>query len=67
MMQDVENALNNITTAIFSGNGCSCIAGSVLVLQDTIYDTFLDQLTERAKKIKLGSPLDEESQMGPVE
>jgi aldehyde dehydrogenase (NAD+)/betaine-aldehyde dehydrogenase len=63
---DVENALNNITTAIFSGNGCSCIAGSVLVLQDTIYDTFLDQLTERAKKIKLGSPLDEDSQMGPL-
>ena len=63
---DVENALNNITTAIFSGNGCSCIAGSVLVLQDTIYDSFLDQLTDRAKKIKLGSPLDEESQMGPL-
>ena len=43
-----------------------CIAGSVLILQDTIYDTFLDQLTERAKKIKLGSPLDEDSQMGPL-
>ena len=63
---DTENALNNITTAIFSGNGCSCIAGSVLVLQDTIYDTFLAQLTERAKKIKLGSPLNDDSQMGPL-
>jgi acyl-CoA reductase-like NAD-dependent aldehyde dehydrogenase len=63
---DTENALNNITTAIFSGNGCSCIAGSVLVLQDTIYDSFLGQLTERASNIKLGSPLNDESQMGPL-
>jgi aldehyde dehydrogenase (NAD+)/betaine-aldehyde dehydrogenase len=63
---DSENALNNITTAIFSGNGCSCIAGSVLVLQETIYDSFLEQLSDRAKKIKLGSPLNEDSQMGPL-
>ena len=63
---DTENALNNITTAIFSGNGCSCIAGSVLVLQETIYDSFLEQLSGRAKKIKLGSPLSEDSQMGPL-
>ena len=63
---DTENALNNITTAIFSGNGCSCIAGSVLVLQETIYDSFLEQLSDRAKKIKLGSPLSEDSQMGPL-
>ena len=63
---DTENALNNITTAIFSGNGCSCIAGSVLVLQETIYDSFLEQLSDRAKKIKLGSPLNEDSQMGPL-
>tara|TARA_B100001057_G_scaffold86111_1_gene81971 strand:- start:657 stop:2135 length:1479 start_codon:yes stop_codon:yes gene_type:complete len=63
---DTENALNNITTAIFSGNGCSCIAGSVLVLQDTIYDSFLEDLSKRAQKIKLGSPLNEDSQMGPL-
>ena len=63
---DTENALNNITTAIFSGNGCSCIAGSVLVLQETIYDSFLEQLSDRAKKIKLGSPLSADSQMGPL-
>ena len=63
---DTENALNNITTAIFSGNGCSCIAGSVLVLQETIYNSFLEQLSGRAKKIKLGSPLSEDSQMGPL-
>ena len=63
---DVENALNNITTAIFSGNGCSCIAGSVLILHDKIYDEFLHQLKNRAESIKLGSPLEAETQMGPL-
>ncbi len=62
----IDNALNNITTAIFSGNGCSCIAGSVLILQNGIYDSFLNSLKERAENIKLGSPLDEDSQMGPL-
>ena len=63
---DIDNALNNITTAIFSGNGCSCIAGSVLILQNGIYDSFLNSLKERAENIKLGSPLEEDSQMGPL-
>ena len=63
---DIDNALNNITTAIFSGNGCSCIAGSVLILQNGIYDSFLNSLKERAESIKLGSPLEEDSQMGPL-
>ena len=63
---DQENAVNNIMTAIFSGNGCSCIAGSLLILHEKIYDTFLEKLVSRAKDIKLGSPLDDQSQMGPL-
>jgi len=63
---DQDNALNNIMTAIFSGNGCSCIAGSLLILNENIYDTFLEKLVSRAKDIKLGSPLDDQSQMGPL-
>ena len=63
---DQENALNGITAGIFGASGQSCIAGSRLYLQKKIYDNFLDKLIERANKIKLGSPLDPDTQMGPL-
>ena len=63
---DQENALNGITAGIFGASGQSCIAGSRLYLQKKIYDNFLDKLIEQANKIKLGSPLDPDTQMGPL-
>ena len=63
---DQDNALNGITAGIFGASGQSCIAGSRLYLQKKIYDNFLDKLIERANKIKLGSPLDPDTQMGPL-
>ena len=61
-----ENALNGITAGIFGASGQSCIAGSRLYIQSKIYDEFLDKLVAKAKKIKLGSPMDEDTQMGPL-
>lgn len=63
---DQENALNGITAGIFGASGQSCIAGSRLYLQKKIYDNFLDKLIERANKIKLGSPMNPDTQMGPL-
>jgi acyl-CoA reductase-like NAD-dependent aldehyde dehydrogenase len=63
---DQENALNGITAGIFGASGQSCIAGSRLYLHDKIYDEFLNKLIEKAKKIKLGGPMNEETQMGPL-
>ncbi|MSP10699.1 MAG: aldehyde dehydrogenase [Pelagibacteraceae bacterium] len=63
---DQENALNGITAGIFAASGQSCIAGSRLYIQSKIYDEFLDKLVAKAKKIKLGSPMDSETQMGPL-
>jgi len=63
---DQENALNGITAGIFGASGQSCIAGSRLYIQSKIYDEFLNKLVEKAKKIKLGSPMDPETQMGPL-
>ena len=61
-----ENAINGITAGIFGASGQSCIAGSRLYLQDKIYDEFLDKLTKRANKIKIGTPMDPETEMGPL-
>jgi len=61
-----ENAINGITARIFGASGQSCIAGSRLYLQKGIYNEFLDKLTARAEKIKIGAPMDPESEMGPI-
>ena len=63
---DQENALNGITAGIFGASGQSCIAGSRLYIQSEIYDDFLNKLVEKAKKIKLGDPMDLNAQMGPL-
>ena len=61
-----ENAINGITAGIFGASGQSCIAGSRLYLQKGIYNEFLDKLAARAEKIKIGAPMDPESEMGPI-
>ena len=61
-----ENALNGITAGIFGASGQSCIAGSRLYIQSGIYDEFLNKLVAKAEKIKLGVPMDKDTQMGPL-
>ena len=63
---DQENALNGITAGIFGASGQSCIAGSRLYLHEKIYDEFLNKLIDKAKKIKLGGPMEPDTQMGPL-
>ena len=63
---DEENALNGITAGIFGASGQSCIAGSRLYIQNSIYGNFLEKLVKRANKIKLGPPMKSDTQMGPL-
>jgi len=63
---DQENALNGIIAGIFGASGQSCIAGSRLYIQKNIYDNFLDKLVSYANKIKLGNPMNSDTQMGPI-
>ncbi|MDA7783257.1 aldehyde dehydrogenase [Candidatus Pelagibacter sp.] len=63
---DQENALNGITAGIFAASGQSCIAGSRLYIQSKIYDEFLNKLISKAENIKLGAPMDPDTQMGPL-
>ena len=63
---DQENALNGITAGIFGASGQSCIAGSRLYLQSNIYEEFFKKLILKAEKIKLGGPMEKDTQMGPL-
>ena len=63
---DQDNAINGITAGIFGASGKSCIAGSRLYIQKGIYNEFLDKLAKRAEKIKIGAPMDPDTEMGPL-
>ena len=63
---DLESASNGIVAGIFGASGQSCVAGSRLYVQDSVADGFLDNLVSKASGIKIGDPLEEDSQMGPL-
>lgn len=63
---DLESAVNGVMAGIFGASGQSCVAGSRLYLQEKIADAFLDDLTARAGRIRIGDPLAEATQMGPL-
>lgn len=59
-------AVNGAAWAIFHNQGQACIAGSRLVLHEKIADAFLEKFIPLARSIRLGNPLDPNTEMGPV-
>lgn len=63
---DLDAAVNGVVAGIFAATGQTCIAGSRLLVERSIHDEMVDRLSERASSIRLGDPMDPESEMGPV-
>jgi len=63
---DLESAVNGSVAGIFGATGQSCVAGSRLIVQDSIADEFLSQMTAIAEKIRIGDPQADETEMGPL-
>jgi aldehyde dehydrogenase (NAD+) len=63
---EMDNAVNGVLGGIFGFNGQICVAGSRVLLHSRIADEFLDRLVRRARTIKLGDPMDIETEMGPI-
>ena len=63
---NIESAVNGSIAGIFGASGQSCVAGSRLYLHNSIADEFLDKMLQQAQTIKLGDPLDDATQMGPL-
>ena len=61
-----DSAVNGALSAIFGASGQSCVAGSRLLLQDTIADAFLQRMVAMAGQIKIGDPLADDTEMGPI-
>ncbi|AIL62259.1 aldehyde dehydrogenase family protein [Pseudomonas alkylphenolica] len=63
---NLDAAVNGAAWAIFHNQGQACIAGSRLLLQESIADEFLERFITLARSIRLGDPLDPNTEMGPL-
>jgi aldehyde dehydrogenase (NAD+)/betaine-aldehyde dehydrogenase len=63
---DVEAAVNGSAFAIFHNQGQACIAGSRLLLHESVADAFLDRFLALARSIRVGDPLAPGTEMGPL-
>ncbi len=63
---NLEDAVNGAVSGIFAATGQTCIAGSRLLLQEDIHDQFMEKLIALAKTARMGNPMNEDTQVGPI-
>jgi len=63
---NLQAAVGGSAFAIFHNQGQACIAGSRIIVHEDIADEFLERFVKLAKSIRLGDPLDPETEMGPL-
>ncbi len=63
---DLEIAAKAAANAIFRNSGQVCVAGSRLLVESSIRDSFLDRLVEITAKLRVGDPLDAQNDIGAV-
>ncbi|WP_329378495.1 aldehyde dehydrogenase family protein [Streptomyces sp. NBC_01716] len=62
----VDQAVEGIVTGIFFNQGHVCCAGSRLLVQESVADEILHRLKERVARLRLGDPLDKNTDIGAV-
>ncbi|MGE0218199.1 aldehyde dehydrogenase [Mycolicibacterium sp.] len=63
---DLAAGLEGVVGGIFAAAGQTCIAGSRILVQRGVYDEFLDRFAERVARIRLGDPLDWDTEVGTI-
>jgi acyl-CoA reductase-like NAD-dependent aldehyde dehydrogenase len=63
---DLDRAIVGAQSAIFAGAGQSCVAGSRLLVQRSVHAEFVERLARASERIPVGSPLDDQTQIGPI-
>ncbi|MFK0006150.1 aldehyde dehydrogenase family protein [Paenarthrobacter sp. NPDC090520] len=63
---DLERAADGAISAIFSGAGQSCVAGSRLLVERTVHARFVELVADRAARLRVGDPLDASTEVGPI-
>src|SRR6201998_509897 len=63
---DLDRALDAVVFMIYSLNGERCTSASRLLIQQGIAEKFVENLTARVKALKVGHPLDPQTEIGPL-
>lgn len=63
---DVPSAAMGIVAGIFAAGGQTCVAGSRVFVARPVFDEVLSLVTARAESIRIGDPLDAETELGPL-
>lgn len=63
---DFEDTVDNVVRAAFSNQGQICLCGSRIYIERPIYDRFKQAFVEKVKQIKIGDPLDADTQHGAL-
>ena len=63
---DLEQAVSTAVTARMINNGQSCIAAKRFIIHEKIYDEFLKRFVAGVSAIRIGDPMDEKVQLGPL-
>jgi succinate-semialdehyde dehydrogenase / glutarate-semialdehyde dehydrogenase len=63
---DLEQAVSTAVTARMINNGQSCIAAKRFIIHERIYERFLDKFVDAVEAVRVGDPMDEKTQLGPL-
>ena len=63
---DLDTAAEAVVTGIFRNSGQVCVAGSRLLVHDTIHDAFVEKIVRLTEKLRVGDPLDLSTQIGAL-
>jgi aldehyde dehydrogenase (NAD+)/betaine-aldehyde dehydrogenase len=63
---DLDNAVRGVVGGIFGATGQTCIAGSRLLVEESIHDEFVERLIRFAKSARVGDPRNPQTQIGPI-
>ena len=63
---DVERAITGAVSGVFAAAGQTCVAGSRLLIHESLYDEVIEGVADRARAVRMGDPLEEATEMGPL-
>jgi aldehyde dehydrogenase (NAD+) len=63
---NLDAAANGVIAGIFAAAGQSCVAGSRLIVHESIHDALVSEVVDRATRIRLGDPMELSTEMGPM-
>jgi len=63
---NIENAVKGVVSGIFAATGQTCVAGSRALIHRSIHDDFVERFLKIASTARMGNPLEETTQVGPI-